>query len=131
MPLTKPVEIKPATGRLGILTPGMGAVATTFMAGVDAVRRGLAKPIGSLTQMGTIRLGKRTENRSPLIKDFIPLAKLDDIVFGGWDLFPDDALPGRQQGRRALQGTPGAEQGVPLGDQAHDVRCSSSPTSNA
>jgi myo-inositol-1-phosphate synthase len=91
MPLTKPVEIKPATGRLGILTPGMGAVATTFMAGVDAVRRGLAKPIGSLTQMGTIRLGKRTENRSPLIKDFIPLAKLDDIVFGGWDLFPDDA----------------------------------------
>ena len=91
MPLTKPVEIKPATGRLGILTPGMGAVATTFMAGVDAIRRGLAKPIGSLTQMGTIRLGKRTENRSPLIKDFIPLAKLDDIVFGGWDLFPDDA----------------------------------------
>jgi myo-inositol-1-phosphate synthase len=70
----------------------MGAVATTFMAGVDAVRRGLAKPIGSLTQMGTIRLGKRTENRSPLIKDFIPLAKLDDIVFGGWDLFPDDAF---------------------------------------
>jgi len=91
MPLTKPVEIKPATGRLGILTPGMGAVATTFMAGVDAIRRGLAKPIGSLTQMGTIRLGKRTENRSPLIKDFISLAKLDDIVFGGWDLFPDDA----------------------------------------
>jgi myo-inositol-1-phosphate synthase len=92
MPLTKPVEIKPATGRLGILTPGIGAVATTFMAGVDAVRRGLAKPIGSLTQMGTIRLGKRTENRSPLIKDFISLAKLDDIVFGGWDLFPDDAF---------------------------------------
>lgn len=91
MPLTKPVEIKPATGKLGILTPGMGAVATTFMAGVDAVRRGLAKPIGSLTQMGAIRLGKRTENRSPLIKDFIPLAKLDDIGFAGWDLFPDDA----------------------------------------
>ena len=67
MPLTKPIEIKPASGRLGILTPGMGAVATTFMAGVDAIRRGLAKPIGSLTQMGTIRLGKRTENRSPQI----------------------------------------------------------------
>jgi myo-inositol-1-phosphate synthase len=91
MPLTKPVEIKPATGRLGILTPGMGAVATTFMAGVDAIRRGLSKPIGSLTQMGAIRLGKRTDNNSPLIKDFIPIAKLDDIVFGGWDLFPDDA----------------------------------------
>jgi myo-inositol-1-phosphate synthase len=69
----------------------MGAVATTFMAGVDAIRRGLAKPIGSLTQMGAIRLGKRTENRSPLIKDFIPLAKLEDIGFAGWDLFPDDA----------------------------------------
>ena len=69
----------------------MGAVATTFMAGVDAVRRGLAKPIGSLTQMGTIRLGKRNENRSPMIKDFLPLASLNDIVFGGWDLFPDNA----------------------------------------
>lgn len=91
MPLTKPVTIKPATGKLGILTPGMGAVATTFMAGVDAVRRGLAKPIGSLTQMGTIRLGKRTDNNSPLIKDFLPLADLKDIVFAGWDLFPDDA----------------------------------------
>ena len=69
----------------------MGAVATTFIAGVEAIRRGLAKPIGSLTQMGTIRLGKRTDNRSPLISEFVPLAKLDDIVFGGWDLFPDDA----------------------------------------
>jgi myo-inositol-1-phosphate synthase len=91
MPLIKPVEIKPATGKLGILVPGMGAVATTFMAGVDAIRRGLAKPIGSLTQMGTVRLGKRTENRSPLIKEFISLANLTDVVFGGWDLFPDDA----------------------------------------
>jgi myo-inositol-1-phosphate synthase len=69
----------------------MGAVATTFMAGVEAIRRGKSKPIGSLTQMGTIRLGKRTEGRSPAIKDFVPLAKLEDIVFGGWDLFPDDA----------------------------------------
>jgi myo-inositol-1-phosphate synthase len=86
-----PVDIRPATGKLGILTPGMGAVATTFMAGVEMIRRGKAKPIGSLTQMGTVRLGKRTENRSPLIKDFVPLAKLEDIVFGGWDLFPDDA----------------------------------------
>jgi len=86
-----PTEIAPATGKLGILMPGMGAVATTFMAGVEGARKGLTKPIGSLTQMGTIRLGKRTDNRSPLIKDFVPLAKLEDIVFGGWDLFPDDA----------------------------------------
>jgi myo-inositol-1-phosphate synthase len=84
--------IRPATGKLGILTPGLGAVATTFMAGVESVRRGLSKPIGSLTQMATIRLGKRTENRSPLIRDFVPLAELDDIVFGAWDPIPDDAL---------------------------------------
>ena len=84
-------EIAPASGKLGVLLPGMGAVATTFIAGVEAVRRGLAKPIGSLTQMGTIRLGKRTDDRSPLIKDFVPLAALDDIVFGGWDIFPDNA----------------------------------------
>jgi myo-inositol-1-phosphate synthase len=78
-------------GKLGILTPGMGAVATTFYAGVEAVRRGHAKPFGSLTQMGTIRLGRRTDNRTPLIKDFIPLAGLDDLVFGGWDIFEDNA----------------------------------------
>ena len=83
-------SIKPATGKLGILTPGLGAVATTFMAGVESVRRGYSKPIGSLTQMATIRLGKRTENRSPLIKEFVPLASLDDIVFGAWDPIPDD-----------------------------------------
>jgi len=80
-------SIKPATGKLGIMIPGMGAVATTLIAGVEAVRRGFAKPIGSLTQMGTIRLGKRTDGRSPLIKDFVPLASLDDIVFTGWDIF--------------------------------------------
>jgi len=94
MPLVKsgpPIDIKPPTGKLGVLTPGMGAVSTTFMAGVEALRRGLSKPIGSLTQMGTIRLGKRTESRTPLIKEFVPLTKLEDIVFGGWDLFPDDA----------------------------------------
>src|ERR1700739_361335 len=79
--------IKPATGKLGIMIPGMGAVATTLIAGVEAVRRGLAKPIGSLTQMGTIRLGKRTDARSPLIKDFAPIADLNDIVFTGWDIF--------------------------------------------
>jgi len=84
--------IRPAAGRLGVLTPGLGAVATTFMAGVESVRKGHSKPIGSLTQMATIRLGKRTEQRSPLIKDFVPLSELDDIVFGAWDPIPDDAL---------------------------------------
>ena len=87
----KIVDIRPATGKLGILLPGMGAVATTFIAGVEAMRRGISKPVGSLTQKGTIRLGKRTEHASPLISEFVPLAKLEDIVFGGWDLFPDDA----------------------------------------
>ena len=84
------INIAPASGRLGILTPGMGAVATTFIAGVVAIRKGLAKPIGSLTQMGTIRLGKRTENRSPMIKDFVPLTDLEDIAFGGWDIFDEN-----------------------------------------
>ena len=91
MVLKKGTTIRPAEGRLGVLLPGMGAVATTFIAGVMNIRRGLAKPIGSLTQMGTIRLGKRTEGRSPKIKDFVPLAELSDISFAGWDLFPDDA----------------------------------------
>jgi myo-inositol-1-phosphate synthase len=84
----KPTKPK---GKLGILTPGMGAVATTFFAGAEAVRRNLAEPYGSLTQMGTIRLGKRTENRVPAIREFIPLAEMDDLVFGGWDIFRDDA----------------------------------------
>lgn len=86
----KGVDIKAATGKLGILIPGMGAVATTFVAGVTAIRNGLGKPIGSLTQMGTIRLGKRTEKRVPAIKEFVPLANLEDLVFGGWDIFSDD-----------------------------------------
>ncbi len=83
-------KVAPAKGKLGVMVVGMGAVATTMIAGVEAVRRGLAKPIGSLTQMGTIRLGKRTENTSPLIKDFVPLADLNDIVFTGWDIFDDN-----------------------------------------
>jgi len=83
--------IRPATGRLGVMTPGLGAVATTFMAGVESVRLGYSLPIGSLTQMATIRLGRRTDNRSPLIKDLVPLAALDDLVFGAWDPIPDDA----------------------------------------
>ena len=89
--MNKPNSIAPASGKLGVLMPGMGAVATTVIAGVEAIKAGLGQPIGSLTQMGTIRLGKRTDGRSPLIKDFVPLAGLDDLVFGGWDVFPDDA----------------------------------------
>jgi myo-inositol-1-phosphate synthase len=83
-------KVEPAKGKLGVMVVGMGAVATTMIAGVEAIRRGLAKPIGSLTQMGTIRLGKRTDNTSPLIKDFVPLADLNDIVFTGWDIFEDN-----------------------------------------
>src|SRR5258706_14014377 len=79
-------ETEPAKGKLGVMIPGMGAVATTFVAGVEAVRKGISHPIGSLTQMGTIRLGKRTDGRSPKIKEFVPLAGLDDLVFTGWDL---------------------------------------------
>ena len=85
------VEIAPAKGKLGVLLVGLGAVSTTFIAGVEAIKRGLAEPVGSLTQMGAIRLGRRTENRNPLIKDFVPLASLEDIVFGAWDIFPDSA----------------------------------------
>src|SRR5512147_1029716 len=85
---TFPVD--PAQGKLGVMILGMGAVATTFVAGVEAVRRGIASPVGSLTQMGTIRLGKRTEGRSPKIKEFVPLAELDDLMFTGWDIFEDD-----------------------------------------
>lgn len=84
-------KIAPAKGKLGILTPGMGAVSTTFMAGVEAVKKGLGEPIGSLTQLGTVRLGKRTDNRTPKIKDFVPLAGLNQLVFGGWDIFEDSA----------------------------------------
>jgi myo-inositol-1-phosphate synthase len=84
-------EIQPADGRLGVLLVGLGAVSTTTIAGVESIRRGLSKPIGSLTQMNTIRLGKRTEGRAPLIKDFVPLVGLEELVFGAWDPIPDDA----------------------------------------
>src|SRR5262245_13074779 len=84
------LEIAPAQGKLGILLVGLGAVSTTTIAGVIAIRKGFAKPIGSLTQMGTVRLGKRTEGRSPKISDVVPLSSLDDLVFGGWDIFADD-----------------------------------------
>jgi myo-inositol-1-phosphate synthase len=86
-----PQKIAKADGKLGVLLVGLGAVSTTTIAGVMAVRRGLARPIGSLTQMGTIRLGKRTEGRSPAIKGFVPLASLDDVVFGGWDIFDENS----------------------------------------
>src|SRR3989441_12980904 len=85
-----PVEIAPARGRLGVLLVGLGAVSTTTIAGVFAIRQKLAKPIGSLPQMGTVRLGKRTEGRSPKISDVVPIASIDDLVFGGWDIFSDD-----------------------------------------
>src|SRR4030095_316802 len=86
-----PLKIAEATGKLGVMLVGMGAVSTTTIAGVLAIRRGLAKPIGSLTQMGTVRLGQRTQSRSPLIKEFVPLSALDDVVFGGWDIFEDNS----------------------------------------
>jgi myo-inositol-1-phosphate synthase len=88
--ISKGIKIEPARGRLGVVLPGMGAVTSTFIAGVEAVKKGLAKPIGSMTQMGTIRLGKRTEHRVPAIKKFVPLASLDQLVFGGWDIFTAD-----------------------------------------
>ena len=89
--MEKPAKIASPKGKLGVLLPGMGAVSTTFMAGVELVRKGLAQPVGSLTQLGTIRLGKRTDNNSPLINKFVPLAGLEDLVFGGWDIFKDNA----------------------------------------
>jgi len=89
--MNTPIEIRPAQGKLGVVLPGLGAVATTFIAGVLALRQGLSAPIGSLTQTGTVRLGKRTDGRSPRIKDFVPLADPTDLVFGAWDIFPEDA----------------------------------------
>ena len=91
MPSKDNVQIAPAEGKLGVLIPGMGAVTTTFIAGLEAIQAGLGKPIGSLTQLGTVRLGKRTEGRSPAIKDFVPLAKMSDIEVGCWDIFEDNA----------------------------------------
>jgi myo-inositol-1-phosphate synthase len=89
--IKKGVKIEPPTGKLGVLIPGLGAVSTTFIAGVEAVKKKIAQPVGSLTQLGTIRLGKRTEHRVPKIKDFVPLAGIDDLVYGAWDIFPDNS----------------------------------------
>jgi myo-inositol-1-phosphate synthase len=91
MAIKKGAEVAPAKGKLGVLLVGLGAVSTTFIAGVEAIKKGIAEPVGSLTQMGTIRLGKRTENRVPLVKEFVPLADLNDLVFGAWDIFTDSA----------------------------------------
>src|SRR3982750_4744573 len=88
----KGAGVAPAEGKLGILLVGLGAVSTTLVAGVEAIKRGLAQPIGSLTQLGTIRLGKRTDNNTPKINEFLPLAKLENPVFGGWDIFENDAF---------------------------------------
>ncbi|MDQ0638272.1 myo-inositol-1-phosphate synthase [Pedobacter sp. W3I1] len=92
-------QVKAAEGKLGILMPGLGAVATTMIAGVAAIKKGISKPIGSLTQMGTIRLGKRTENKQPKIKDFVPLAGLEDLVFGGWDVYEDNVYEAAMNAR--------------------------------
>jgi myo-inositol-1-phosphate synthase len=88
--MSNDITIKKPTGKLGVMLPGLGAVATTFISGIAAIKKGIALPIGSLTQMGTIRLGKRTEKRVPMIRDFIELADINDLVFGGWDIFPDN-----------------------------------------
>jgi len=90
--LEKEINIAPSEGKLGVLIPGLGAVSTTFIAGVEAIKKGIAEPIGSLTQMGTIRLGKRTDHRVPKIRDFVPLANLEDLVFGGWDIYEDNCF---------------------------------------
>src|SRR5437868_13342820 len=90
--MEKPAKVAPPKGKLGVLLPGMGAVSTTFMAGVELVRKGKSQPVGSLTQLGTVRLGKRTDARSPLIKKLVPLADLKDLTFGGWDIFKDNAF---------------------------------------
>src|SRR6185503_6072099 len=95
--MNKADKIATPRGKLGVLLPGMGAVASTFLAGCFLARRGLATPTGSLTQLGTIRLGKRTDDRVPMIRDFVPLASLKDLVFGGWDVFPVNALEAARQ----------------------------------
>ena len=110
--------VAPATGRLGVLTVGLGAVSSTLIAGVELVKRGLGQPIGSLTQMDTIRLGKRTEGRTPLIKDFVPIADLNDVVFGAWDPFPDDAYVAATRAG-VLEGGKHIEQ---ISDALRDVR---------
>ena len=97
-------QVKDANGKLGILIPGLGAVATTLIAGVASINKGFSKPIGSVSQLSRIRLGKRTENRNPLIKDFVPLAKLEDVVFGGWDVYEDNVYEAASKAQVLEQG---------------------------
>ena len=104
--MQKPNQIRPATGKLGVLLPGMGAVATTAIAGILLARRGLAEPVGSLTQLGTIRLGKRTDNRAPRIRDLVPLTDLADVEIAAWDIFPDDASRTDTSSRSAKSSPP-------------------------
>src|SRR5438045_5202386 len=111
--MEKPSKIAPAKGKLGILLPGMGAVSTTFMAGVELVRKGRSQPVGSLTQMGTLRLGKRTDARSPLIKKFVPLAELKDLTFGGRSLTQMGTL---RLGKRTDARSPLIKKFVPLAE---------------
>ena len=121
-----PTRSRPPAASLGVLLVGLGAVATTFIAGVEHARRGLGQPIGSLTQMGTIRLGKRTENRSPLIKDFVPLAGLDDLVFGAWD--PSRTTPTRPRSSAACSTATSTSSRSPTSSR-RSSRCPPSSTS--
>jgi myo-inositol-1-phosphate synthase len=125
-PMPTARTIAPASGRLGVLTPGLGAVASTFIAGVMATRKGLAKPVGSLSQLAHIRLGDRSEGRNPLIREFVPLASLDDIVFGGWDPISPNALEAARTAgvleERDLAGISGDLEGVVAWDAVFDQR---------
>ena len=114
------VKIAPAEGKLGVLIPGIGAVSTTFMAGVEAVKQGIGLPIGSLTQMATVRLGKRTEGRSPYIRDFVPLAGLEQLVFGGWDIFEDTAYEAARHRASSGAGAVGESEGSASGSAADE-----------
>src|ERR1700761_2624514 len=99
------MEVKEATGKLGVLIPGLGAVATTLIAGVEAIKKGIAQPIGSITQMGNIHLNRKTGNNYPKIKDFVPLAGLNDLVFGGWDVYEENVYEAATRAKVLEQGT--------------------------
>ena len=103
--MRKTPNVAPVEGKLGVLTPGMGAVTTTFIAGVESVKKALALPIGSLTQMGHVRLGKRTDERNPLIRELVPLATLNDLVFGGWDIYEDNCYDAAVNAGLEVRGT--------------------------
>ena len=120
MPTTENVRIAPAEGKLGVLIPGIGAVSTTFMAGVEAIKRGLAQPVGSLTQLATVRLGKRTDGRTPYIRDFVPLAGLNDLVFGGWDIYEDTAYEAAVHAKVLETAAPGSGERTAVGHQADE-----------